>query len=444
MDSDRPCQSMKRCREDVTDGDVLSSKRPDSAMPALKRRHVKYQRHGKPPYTYLGMMVAAIQSTSEKRLTLVGIQDALEALFPFFQGQYKGWKDSVRHNLSHNPCFNKSSRTQTKKKSSNGCFWTVDLSLVPADAFKRSRVPHGMEDLWAPTLTKQLNIPDIHLPPPRTPPKKVFRIRSKKPTTDDNDCVDSRDETSARDPDAALHTPSPSLSYTEAQYTRYLREQTPDGVHVPLSKYPPFASLLYHTTTSPDVTAAAENLWNLCPSPRYGTPFEDQRTSESASPQHLFSYATLIDELVSTSLTAEQHSLRVTDSPSPDIAPDSADPFMHYLADLTTVPDSFSFPSQQTTTICSNSLPDSTCFPIKYESVSPMTPKTSEGIQYPGVLRLPTLAPPAPPSDCSTISFMSETSQMSTVSHEAILPTDFSTVSFENIKDEPSLPDIFA
>ncbi|XP_067650933.1 forkhead activin signal transducer 3-like [Haliotis asinina] len=439
--SDRPCQSMKRCREDEEDGDVLSSKCPDSAVPAFKRRQVKYQRHGKPPYTYLGMMVVAIQSTADKRLTLVEIQNALEDMFPFFQGQYKGWKDSVRHNLSHNPCFNKSSRAQTKKKSSNGCFWTVDLSLVPGDAFKRSRVPNGMEELWAPTLTKQLNIPDIHLPPPRTPPKKVFRIRSKKQTTAENDCVHSPDETSTRDPGIALHTPSPSLSYTEAQYTRYLREQTPDGV--PLSKYPPFASLLYHTTTSSDVTAAAENLRNLCPSPRYGTPFEDQRTSESASPQDLFSYATVIEELFPTSGTAERHSLRVTDSSSPDIAPDSADPFMHYLADLTTVPESFSFPSQLTT-VCSNSLSDSTCFPIRYEAVSPKTPKTSEGIQYPGVL--PTLAPPAPPSDCSTISFVSEVSQISTVSLEATLPTDFSTVSFDNIKDEPitSLPDIFA
>ncbi|XP_048255113.1 forkhead activin signal transducer 3-like [Haliotis rufescens] len=439
--SDRTCQSTKRRREETTDDDVLASKRPGAAIPAFKRRHVKYQRYGKPPYTYLGMMVAAIQSTTDKRLTLVGIQDALQTMFPFFQGQYKGWKDSVRHNLSHNPCFIKSSRAQTKKKSSNGCFWTVDLSLVPADSLKRSRVPYEMEGMWATTVTKQLNIPDIILPPPRSPPKKVFRARSRKQTTADS--VDTRDETT-RDPGAALHAPSPSLTYTEAQYTRFLREQTPEGVRVPLSHYPPFASLLYHTTTSSDITSAADNLRNLCPSPRYGTPFEDERTSVPATPHHLFSYATLIDELVSTSAVVEHFPIRVPESPSPDTAPDSADPFMHYLADLTTVPDSFYFTSQQTTTGCSNSLSDSTYVPIKYEPVSATTPKTSEGIPlYAGDLQLPTLAPPAPPSDCSTISFMSETSQMSTASY-GTLETDFSTVSFQNIKDEPSVQDIFS
>lgn len=35
------------------------------------------------------------------------IIEELGSLFPFFGGGYQGWKDSVRHNLSCNPCFAK-------------------------------------------------------------------------------------------------------------------------------------------------------------------------------------------------------------------------------------------------------------------------------------------------------------------------------------------------
>lgn len=29
----------------------------------------------------------------------------ISTLFPFFKGNYKGWRDSVRHNLSSYDCF---------------------------------------------------------------------------------------------------------------------------------------------------------------------------------------------------------------------------------------------------------------------------------------------------------------------------------------------------
>ncbi|XP_063039252.1 forkhead box protein H1, partial [Melospiza melodia melodia] len=57
------------------------------------------------------------------------ILQQLRVLFPFFGGGYQGWKDSVRHNLSSNPCFAKVLKDPSKPHS-KGNFWTVDVSRI--------------------------------------------------------------------------------------------------------------------------------------------------------------------------------------------------------------------------------------------------------------------------------------------------------------------------
>ncbi|KAK9402831.1 forkhead box protein H1-like [Crotalus adamanteus] len=56
-------------------------------------------------------------------------------LFPFFKEGYQGWKDSIRHNLSANDCFQKILKDPTKPKA-KGNFWTVDVQLIPPEALK--------------------------------------------------------------------------------------------------------------------------------------------------------------------------------------------------------------------------------------------------------------------------------------------------------------------
>jgi hypothetical protein len=65
------------------------------------------RRQEKPPYSYIALIVMAIQSSPSKRLTLSEIYQYLQQRFSFFRGSYQGWKNSVRHNLSLNECFNK-------------------------------------------------------------------------------------------------------------------------------------------------------------------------------------------------------------------------------------------------------------------------------------------------------------------------------------------------
>ena len=82
------------------------------------------RRHEKPPYSYIALIVMAIQQSPERRLTLSEIYTYLQRKFAFFRGSYQGWKNSIRHNLSLNDCFIK--LPKGVGRSGKGHFWTVD------------------------------------------------------------------------------------------------------------------------------------------------------------------------------------------------------------------------------------------------------------------------------------------------------------------------------
>ncbi|XP_077125392.1 forkhead activin signal transducer 3-like [Ranitomeya variabilis] len=99
------------------------------------RKKKNYQRYPKPPYSYLAMIALVIQKSPEKKLKLTQILEKISEFCPLFKGEYQGWKDSVRHNLSSNDCFRKVLKDPHKPQA-KGNFWTVDVSRIPADAMK--------------------------------------------------------------------------------------------------------------------------------------------------------------------------------------------------------------------------------------------------------------------------------------------------------------------
>ncbi|XP_029979606.1 forkhead box protein H1 [Sphaeramia orbicularis] len=129
-------------KQDTISRDSWSSDREKSKSGGKKKN---YQRYPKPPYSYLAMIAMVIQRSPEKKLTLSEILKEISTLFPFFKGNYKGWRDSVRHNLSSYDCFVKVLKDPSKPQG-KGNFWAVELSRIPLELLKRQNTAVSRQD----------------------------------------------------------------------------------------------------------------------------------------------------------------------------------------------------------------------------------------------------------------------------------------------------------
>ncbi|CAH1183808.1 unnamed protein product [Ceutorhynchus assimilis] len=105
-----------------------SSSSSRSTIPYDPQIHIQ----NKPPYSFSCLIFMAIEDSKQKALPVKEIYAWIVDHFPYFQNAPTGWKNSVRHNLSLNKCFQKVEKAPVSTKNlGKGSLWTVDPQFKP-------------------------------------------------------------------------------------------------------------------------------------------------------------------------------------------------------------------------------------------------------------------------------------------------------------------------
>ncbi|XP_065655994.1 forkhead box protein J3 isoform X3 [Hydra vulgaris] len=148
----------------------------------------------KPPYSYANIITFAINSSEKGKMTLAEIYQWISESFPYYNESSSGWKNSIRHNLSLNRCFQKVPRT--KEDPGKGSYWAIDPNPQPDEFYngRQQRLPKKHErerkcspyrkESCSPNQCAPIKSPQSVSPQPRSPLSNISSPSIQSPSTE--------------------------------------------------------------------------------------------------------------------------------------------------------------------------------------------------------------------------------------------------------------------